>query len=291
MSISPMKTSLMARFYRNMKDRVNEITLSVFRSTSQRYLDSKINGFKQPDIFKNEDMAEHFAHQYLPEIASQNVVQGYIISRIEFIENALGKEQISHDTFIDIGDSDGIFIKSLGKCEISANISEIAVKNIYQKGISAIRCDVEHLPLKDGSVDHILFFQIFEHLPNPVSSLQELNRVAAKSTILSIPYVSKTNIHRYNYNPSWPIFEHHIFEFDDEDFRNVVSHAGFDVYYQETVTVLSPVTLKERCVFFLWKCIGIFRTDPEYLTIHNDLFAGCFKKFIIYNLIKKIPIS
>ena len=287
MSTTPSNNQTMRSVYQKMKDWFNEITLSVFRSTSQRFLDSKIKGFKQPEIFEKEDMAEHFAHQYLGEIASQNVVKGFIISRIEFIQNALGSDPVSHDTFIDIGDPDGIFIKSLGKNELSANISDMGVKNIYKKGIAAIQCDAEHLPLKTKSVDNILFFEIFEHLPNPVSALLELNRVSVKSVILSIPYVSKTNIHRYNYVPSWPIFEHHIFEFDDNDFRKVVTHAGFDIQRHEIVTVLSPVTIKERGIFLLWNFRGIIMKDREYGRIHNDLFAGCFKKFSIYHLIKK----
>ena len=286
MSATPSQNETTRSVFQKMKDWLNEITLSAFRSTSQRFLDSKIKGFKQPEVFKNEDMAEHFAHMYLGEIASQNVVKGFIISRIEFIEDVLGKDQILKDTFIDIGDPDGIFIKSLGKKELSANISDMGVKNIYKKGIAAIQCDAEHLPLKSKSVDHILFFEIFEHLPNPVSALQELNRVSAKSVILSIPYVSKTNIHRYNYVPSWPIFEHHIFEFDDNDFRKVVTHAGFDIQRHEIVTVLTPVTIKERGIFLFWNFLGVIMKDREYGRIHNDLFAGCFKKFSIYHLIK-----
>jgi SAM-dependent methyltransferase len=287
MSATQSRDGASRRISKKMKVILNEITLNVFRSTSQRFLDNKIKGFKQPDIFKNEDMADHFAHTHLSEIASQNVVKGFIISRIEFIENTLGLDQIRNDSFIDIGDSDGIFLKSLGKNELSANISDAGVKTIYKKGINSIRCDAEHLPLKDKSIDHILFFEIFEHLPNPISALQELNRVAAKSVILSIPYVSKTNIHRYNYVPSWPIFEHHIFEFGDEDFRKIVTHAGFEVPYHEIVTVLKPVNVKERSIFLLWNFIRLIVKDPEYVRIHEDLFAGCFKKFSIYYLIKK----
>jgi len=287
MSVNKLKNEIAQNVFQKLKDWINEITLSAFRSTSQRFLDNKITGFEQPEVFKNEDMAEHFAHLYLGEIASQNVVKGFIINRIEFIESVIGKNRISKDTFIDIGDPDGIFIKALGKNELSANISEMGVKNIYKKGIAAIQCDAEHLPLKSKSVDHILFFEIFEHLPNPVSALQELNRVSAKSVILSIPYVSNTNIHCYNYVPSWPIFEHHIFEFDKNDFRKIITHAGFDIHRHEIVTILTPVTIKERSVFLFWNFLGVLMKDPEYKKIHHDLFAGCFKKFSIYHLIKK----
>jgi hypothetical protein len=243
--------------------------------------------FNNKKIFIDEDMAKHYAHVYMGEIASQNVVKGFIIDRIQFIEQVLGQEQISKDTFIDIGDPDGIFIKALGKDGISANISEIGVKNIHRKGIEAIRCDAGHLPLKKNSVDHLLFFQIFEHLQNPIATLDELNRVAAKSVILSIPYVSKTVIHRYNYCPEWPIFEHHIFEFDSEDFKKIISHTNFTIGRHTIVEVIRPITIKERFVFLLWDFICLVRKEPEYQNSRHDIFAGCFKKFSIYYLTKK----
>ena len=266
---------------------LNNVAIDVFRSTSLRVLDGKIRSFDKNTIFCNEDMAEHFAHSYLGDIASQNVVKGFIIDRIQFIEQVLDRDAISEDSFIDIGDSDGIFLKALGKNGFSANMSEMGVKNIHKKGIEAIRCDAEHLPFKDNSIDHILFFQIFEHLPNPIMALLELNRVAAKSVFLSIPYMSKTNIHRHNYLPDQPLFENHIFEFDDQDFRKIISHAGFAPGHHSIVEVIRPFTIKERYIFLLWNLQFLIRKEPEYKYNQNDLFAGCFKKFSIYHLVKK----
>lgn len=269
-----------------MKKLVESVFRDAFRSTSGRFLHEKLDSFDNKKVFYQEDMAEHFAHIILEEIASQNVVQGFIIERIQFIESVIGKDRINQDTFIDIGDPDGMFIKALGKEGFSANISETGVKNIHQKGIESIRCDTEHLPFKDGSVDHVLFFEIFEHIPNPIMGLKELHRIAGKSVILSIPFVSETTIHRYNYCPDWPIFEHHIFEFGDTDFRRIVSHANFTVGRHQVVEVLVPKTMKERLVFLAWNLIHYIRKDPEYQTIHKDLYMGCFKKFSIYYLIK-----
>jgi SAM-dependent methyltransferase len=269
-----------------IKGWIGPLLQDVFRSTSGRYLDRKLHSFENIEIFNNEDMAEHFAHMYLEEIASQNVVKGFIIDRIQFFETILGKERISKETFIDIGDPDGIFIKALKKTGFSANISDIGVRKIYKKGIESIRCDAEHLPFIDNAIDNILFFEIFEHLPNPIAGLKELHRVAGKSVILSIPFVSKTTIHQYRYNPDWPIFEHHIFELDDDDFRKIISHAGFSVGHHTMAEVLKPATLKEHIAFFLWDLVYYIRKDPEYQIIHKDLYLGCFKKFSIYYLIK-----
>ena len=271
-----------------LEARVRALLHEAFTSTSRHYLEEKLSSFSNTDVFENEDMAEHFAHIILKDTASQNVVKGFIIERVQFIESVLGRENIEKETFIDIGDPDGMFIKALGKDGLSANISEIGVKNIHKKGIESIRCDAEHLPFKDGAIDNILFFEILEHLANPISGLNELNRIAKKSVILSIPAVSKTTIHRYNYQPDWPIFEHHIFELDDKDFRKVISHAGFSVAQHRVVNILVPNTLKERVAFLLWDLINIVRKDPEYHMINRDLYLGCFKKFSIYYLVKNI---
>jgi SAM-dependent methyltransferase len=263
------------------------LLLRVFRSNSERALQRKLSAFNKKEIFEGEDLSKHFAHSELKEIASQNVVKGFIIDRIGFIERALGNDAIKNDTFIDVGDSDGIFIKALGKTGISANVSKVAVSKIHEKGFQVIRCDAEHLPLKSGAVDHILFFEIMEHLPNPILALTELNRVCKKSVILSIPCLSKTNIHRFNYNPSWFIYEHHIFEFNDKDFRKILSHGRFQVKNSEVAEVLGGGSFTERLVFWMVRLYRLFYNDAEYKNNQNDLFCGCFKKFRMYHLTKE----
>ncbi len=277
-----LKEKMMTR----IKGKMNQVFRDVFRSTSRRYLIRKLHSFGHPEVFDNEDMAKHFAHMDLEDIGSQNVVQGFIIDRIQFIESVLGEKKIAGETFIDIGDPDGIFIKALNKKGISANISEVGVRNIYKKGIEAVRCDAEHLPFKDNSIDHILFFEIFEHLPNPIQGLNELYRVANKSVILSIPSLSETTIHRFQYHPGWPLFEHHIFEFNDEDFRKIATHAKLSVEKHEQVEVFIPSTLKERCAFFFWDLLCRFKKDSEYPCVSRELYLGCFRRFSIYYLVK-----
>lgn len=261
--------------------------LDAFRSTTRRSLEKKETGFLQSDLFAQEDLADHFAHTHIPEIASQNVIKGFIIDRIRFIDDVLGHEQIQKDTFADIGDPDGIFLKSFQKDQLSANISKVAVSNVRSRGIEALRCDAEHLPFKTGSIDHILYFEILEHLKNPICALAELHRVAAKSVFISIPFVSRTNILPAQYDPDRPDFEHHVFEFDDEDFRNVVTHAGFRVEHSLKVHVMRTETIRERIIFSLWDLFHLFQKDPIYKDNIHDLYLGCFRKFSIYYLVKE----
>ena len=267
------------------KDAINNIFLSVFRSNTERILNKKMQGFEKSFIFE-DDLTKHYAHLELNEIASLNVLKGFTIDRINFIEENLGPECINNESFIDIGDPDGIFIKALGKSGYSANISEPGVKNIREKGIESILCDAESIPLKDNSIENVLFFEIFEHLPNPVTGLKELHRICRKNLILSIPHMTHTNIHRYNYCPEWFLPEHHIFEFDEEDFRKIVTHSGFKVEKMETYTVIGGGTIKERFVFLLWDFLRLIIKDPEYSKNRKDVYYGCFKKFDVY-LLKK----
>jgi len=235
-----------------------------------------MSSFKQKDIFQEEDMSAHFADDEISDVGLQKVTMSFIIARINFIEGILGEDEIANSTFVDLGDSSGIFLKVFGKQGVSLNVAEEALRNIRAKGIEGIRANVESLPFKDSAVDHVLLFETLEHLPNPITTLQEIYRICRKSLFISVPHVSKTNIHRYNYHPEWPIYQHHIFEFNDEDFRKIVSHTGFKVNRAEAVKVLDcGRNLKELVLFTHWR-----------LFYEKDLLFGCFKKFALYHLVK-----
>jgi SAM-dependent methyltransferase len=265
----------------------SDIFLSVLRSNAKRVMEEKMARFESPEIFPAMDMKHHFTHMDIEEEALQNVVQGLIIDRLRFIRISLGSDGIERDSFADIGDPNGIFIQAFKKKGISANISESCVRNIASKGLGVVRCDAEHLPFMDASLDHILFFEILEHLPNPIRALDEISRVCRRSAFISLPYVSKTLIHRYHYDTSVPPFENHIFEFSDADFRKIISHTGFQITRAESVEVIDRGTALEYPIFLLWKILRLLIRDPEYPDNPGDLFMGCFKRFQLYHLVKK----
>jgi SAM-dependent methyltransferase len=246
------------------------------KKCAERKLKHNLASFKKAYMFDHENFSKHFADEDTTDVGLQYVIKSFIIDRINFIESVLNKEQIEKDRIMDLGDSSGIFLKILEKKELGVNISKEAVTNIKSKGIDSVQADGARLPFKDKQIDHILFFQIYEHVPNPIATLKELNRVCKKSIILSIPHVSRTIIHRHNYDPTIPIFQHHIFEFSDDDFRKIVTHAGLKVNSSKTVEVFDTGNnIRDIFVYGMWK---LFR--------EKDMFCGCFSKFTIYHLVK-----
>lgn len=259
-----------------IRSKLSTLALNARRQNAERILSRRMASFKKKDIFDKEDMSAHFADEEITDVGLQKVVMSFIIARINFIEKVLTEDEIAAETFVDLGDSSGIFLKALGKQGVSVNIAEEALKNIEAKGIEGVRANVERLPFKDSSFDHVLLFETLEHLPNPIATLQEIYRICRKSLFISIPYVSKTNIHYFNYQPTWPIHQHHIFEFADDDFRKIVSHTGFKIDEAEVMEVLdNGRNLKEFLMFAHWR-----------LCFEKDLLYGCFKKFALYHLAK-----
>ena len=75
------------------------------------------------------DVAHHFGDELL-DGSFQYVQEGFIIARRQFIQEMLGKEEIIRSTFADIGDSNGVFLKGLGKSGVSINLSRQVLDNI-----------------------------------------------------------------------------------------------------------------------------------------------------------------
>lgn len=256
--------------------RLSAVAVEARRQNAERILNRRMASFEKKDIFREEDMSAHFGDQEISDVGLQKVLMSFIIARINFIEQVLSRDEIANDTFVDLGDSSGIFLKALGKRGISVNVAEEALKNIKAKGIEGIKTNIERLPFKGDSVDHVFLFQTLEHVPNPVATLQEIYRVCRKSLFISIPYVSQTNIREFNYAPTRPVHEQHIFEFNDADFRKIVSHTAFKINRAEVVEVLdNGRNLKELLMFAHWR-----------LCFEKDLLYGCFKKFSLYHLAK-----
>lgn len=237
-------------------------------------LERRLATFNKGWIFDGERMEEHCADQELEDVGLQNAVRSFVIERVRFIEEIVGLENLLRRTFADVGDSSGIFLRALGQPGTSVNIAEAPLLAIRAKGFRGVRGDIERLPFPDKTFDHVLCFETLEHVPNPIAALRELARVVRRSAIVSVPNVRRTNIHRFNYRPSTPTTEHHIFEFCQADFEKIVTHTPFHVDRVRVTEVLNDGnTIGERLVFAGWRTV-----------FGGDLFCGCFRRFLMANL-------
>jgi len=222
----------------------------------------------------SEDERFHHKDMELEDMGSQYVVRGFTVDRIKFLQDC---RVLPYEIVIDIGDSNGIFLRSLKKDGLSLNINQMIVTSLHEKQIESVIADAEHLPFKDASISTVLLFQTLEHVPNPILLLNEIARICKKSLILSIPYVSKTKIHSRQYDPKRPIYEHHIIEFNPNDFRSIVSHTPFRIQRESIAVVIDKNGLSlDRFVVFLWNRL-----------VERDMFCGCFTKFLLVHLEKR----
>ncbi len=270
-----------------MKDLIKKILTSlgfdthaylfgVLERNATRICNDKIGGLDETKkaLVLAEDERFHHKDVITEDVGSQQVVRGFTIDRIRFLETCGIR---AGETVMDIGDSNGIFLRSLDKDGISLNISPRVASALHEKGLQTVIADAEHMPFKDTSISTILLFQTLEHVPNPVLLLNEIGRVCKDSLVLSIPYVKQTHIHRRLYEPRVPLHEHHIFEFSPGDFRSVVSHTPFRIERESTAVVLDKRGISlDRLVISAWNRF-----------VEPDHFCGCFMKFHIVYLKKR----
>ncbi len=220
-----------------------------------------------------EDERGHFGDMDLPDRGLQTVVRSFTIDRILFLRECLGRADAG--PVADLGDSNGIFLRSIGRDGISLNISGEPVRILHEKGFQVVRADVEHLPFRDGSVRTLFLFETLEHVPDPIQTLNEAGRVCSGSLILSIPCVTVTTIHPRAYDPGKPLHEHHIFEFTPEDLGRVLTHTPFTPGRARVATVLEGRTITGRIVFSLWRLL------------ERDTYCGCFRRFYLCERLRK----
>lgn len=148
--------------------------------------------------------------------------------RIEELRTRLG-DRLAAAEMLDVGDTDGLMLKALGKRGLGFNLSPVAIENIRSNGIEAELGDAQGLPFEDGRFDVVLCFETLEHVESPAQLLEELARVCRPDgrVFISIPWVPRTFIHARD--ETQPRGYQHIFEFSRRDFGSLVSHTSLEI--------------------------------------------------------------
>ena len=191
---------------------VNKFFTKTLLTNSGRILARRLESSQYRDCLEGEDWQGHYADIDIVSPAIHNVMRSFVVGRLDFIRTQLGQDEIEKSSFLDVGDSDGVFIRCLGKKGTSINTSAAATKQIARRGGIGVQSDGTKLPFPDSSYDYVLCFETLEHLPNPMAGLLELERVCRKGVIISVPHVKETTVYPAGYFPDFPQEMLHIFE-------------------------------------------------------------------------------
>ena len=221
-----------------------------------------------------QDPATHYG-DYVLDASWQYILHGFATERLDFIISCLGPEEIQRSSFADIGDSDGTFLRALGKDGTSINFSDAVLGNI--RNLKTLKGSLPNINLPDGSFDYVLLFETLEHLPDPVAGLREVERLARRAAFVSIPHVKETRFKPYANNPNVPPGESHVFEFCPRDFGTLLSYTRFRVMCARRVKVFAAPRSPSEILYW---CFA--RAVEE-----ANVCCGAFKAFDVYYLQKQ----
>lgn len=159
---------------------------------------------------------------------------------------------------LDAGASDGMFLNEIGAVHgVGVNFLPACARKIAEDGQDPCVADVERLPFPDRAFDVVMCCETLEHVPNPIGALNELARVCRGRLFITIPWLPATRI---NVRPAgWPDVESHIFEFSEQDFARVVSHARVRVSHIGHIQVFpEPGNPAARWWFGRWMYPNFF---------------------------------
>lgn len=219
----------------------------------------------------SEQARVHFGDEELLELEREQATVRYFHAwRLHELRERIGV-RLSEARMLDVGDTDGLMLRHLGKPGLGFNLSPAAVTNIRSNGIEAQLGDGQELPFEDGSFDYVLCFETLEHVENPVQLLEQLARVCAPdgAVFLSIPWVPRTFIHPRDTSINRGYG--HIFEFARDDFAAVLTHTPLRIRGEAVCDLIGPPSRLVHRAYLLGKS-------------RSHLVAGMFRRFQFFEL-------
>lgn len=194
--------------------------------------------------------------------------------KLKTIREHLG-DALAEARVLDVGDSDGLLLRDLGKSGTGFNISEAAIRQIRANGVEAVQGDAHALPFPEGSFDVVLCFETLEHVESQHAVLVELARVcrAGGTCFVSVPWVPRTLVHPVNADA--PRGQDHVFELARDDFAALVTHTPFRLVFDDVCRLFVDTRgFVER--LFMWR----YRRE--------HIVAGTFRAFQLFELQRSV---
>jgi len=107
---------------------------------------------------------------------------------------------IENSVVLEIGSGDSSLESLIGPSNQSLKLDYPKTNQRYTKK-PAIFADAAHLPVKDGSIDAVLFLEVAEHIPQDKKPIKEISRILKPGGLLyfSVPFIYPMHDQPYDY--------------------------------------------------------------------------------------------
>lgn len=223
------------------------------------------------EAMSEEQALVHFREKNgLTEAHLRNGVRYFHAWRVDLLRRRIG-EELATASILDVGDSDGLMLKHLGKHGLGFNLSPEAINRIESNGIEARLGDGQALPFDANTFDYVLCFETLEHVESPAALLAELSRVCKPSgrVFISIPWVPRTFVHARHTDT--PRGDRHIFEFSRDDFVALLTHTPLTLTWESVCDLFGePSRPAQRALLAV--------------SARRHTVAGMFRRFQFFEL-------
>ena len=139
---------------------------------------------------------------------------------------------------LDFGCGKGNFLKKLKNENISKELYSLEINESYRKSLEKDFIHYSSIEeIEDNSLDCITMFHVLEHLPDPLSILNNLYLKLKKggSLLIEVPNCNDILLKKYN-NKAFKNFTYwscHLFLFNSVTIRSLINRTKFNVNYIE----------------------------------------------------------
>ncbi len=126
-----------------------------------------------------------FQRRYALEVLNDSYFLKYAMRRINFILECYVKKNA---TVLDLGCGTGLYGELLKRIRPDITIINSDVSHTFlaiNQGSLKLENDSKKIPLKDNSVDYVICFELFHHIPCLEKSLDEIRRVVREGIFIN----------------------------------------------------------------------------------------------------------